>query len=84
MFWNKKSKKTSTDWRDLTLRTGIFSTLVSLVLAISTLWLASEMYDGPRFFQLQQHIFMGAVTFFLIALACFFILALLFISKKIK
>lgn len=80
MFWNKKPKDHAAKCQERALKFGILSTKLSLILAVVTVWIN----EGPHSAPYAEFIFKGALTFFLIALACFFILALGLVYNKIK
>lgn len=77
MFWNKKKDDKCAE---RAMKFGILSTKLSLLLTVITVW----VNNGPDSAPYAEFVFKGALTFFLIALACFFVLLLDYIYKKTK
>ncbi len=78
MFWDKKDKKSECTERALSV--GVASTKISLIFTLATVWISQYMPYSP----VGEVIWNLALSFALVAMACFFILLLHFIYKRTK
>lgn len=77
MFWNKKTKDRTAKCQERTLKLAMLSTKLSLLFVVVAIWVGDHNANS-------EILFKTAVSFFLIAMACFFILVLALVYNKIK